>query len=97
MVSRFLDLRFLWLVGAVLLCFCAVATIAVAGIVALPLCLAVFAGTAEDTAIQIFLYSAPLWAPIGFGMGVVAGGAATRGIRRQAQKGAERVSEAASD
>lgn len=90
-MSRFLDLRFLWGLGAIMLLFCTVATIAVAAVVALPLCLAVFAGTAEQTAVRIFLYSAPLWAPIGVGMGAVASGTAARGIRRMAQQGAERV------
>ena len=90
-MGRNTDLRFLWGIGASMLIFGGVGIAGAASIVALPLYLAVFAGLSEKTAFAIFLYSAPIWAPIGFGMGGVAAGTALRGVRRKSQPGGERI------
>lgn len=91
-MSAYRDPRFLWGMGAIILLFGTVGVIGTGAVVAAPLWLAVFAGMSQETAFYIFLYSAPLWAPFGVGMGTVAAGTATRGLRRKPVEGAERTS-----
>jgi hypothetical protein len=91
-MSAFRDPRFLWGMGALMLVFGTVGIIGVGAIVSAPLWLAVFAGLSQEAALKIFLYSAVIWAPIGLGMGIVAAGAATRGLRRKPPDGTKRVS-----
>jgi hypothetical protein len=85
------DLRFLWAIGAIMLVFCSVGAVSVGAIVALPLAFAVFGGIAEETAVQIFLYSSPIWSPLGVGIGAAASASLSRGIRRRIPEGGERV------
>ena len=91
MSRRFLDVRFLWVIGAIMCVFCTVGVAFMAAIVGLPLYLAVPLGLPYETAIQIFGYSALLWLPIGIGMGMVATSSIVRGIRRDEPKPPEQA------
>ena len=90
-MDRFPDLRVLWWMGAAILIFCTVGVAGAGSIAALPLYLAVFAGMSQETAFQIFLYSALLWAPVGAGMGTMGVTVLVRGLRRKSQPEGERV------
>jgi hypothetical protein len=76
------DPRALWLIGAVLMVFCAVGMVAAATLVALPLFGIAYAfGASPDTQMKVVMFSAVLWAPLGFGAGVAASAGLIRGVR----------------
>ncbi|ENY80684.1 hypothetical protein [Sphingopyxis sp. MC1] len=65
------DIRILWAVGAAMLISCSIGLLFVGSVMMLPI---VFIGTALghsiDFSVKWLLYSSPLWAPIGMGMGI---------------------------
>jgi len=78
------DPRMLWIVGAIMLIFCSVALATAAMVIALPIyVVASLLGASQDTLTKTVLYSAVLWAPLGFGAGVTASSTLVRGIRRK--------------
>jgi hypothetical protein len=77
------DLRVLWGLGAIMLVFCGIGVMAAATAIGLPLYMAAaMLGASEQAMIKLFLYSAILWAPIGFGVGIATSSTLVRGIRR---------------
>jgi hypothetical protein len=78
------DLRILWVIGALMLVFCGVGLVAAATVIGLPLYMAVaMLGVSQPTMVKVFVYSAIVWAPIGFGAGAAASSALLRGVRRE--------------
>jgi len=83
-MSGLLDIRFLWVMGAANLLFTIVGLSLAASMVGVPLFLAVAAtGGAQETALEWLAYTAPLWAPVGAGAGLVTAGLLVRGVRRK--------------
>jgi hypothetical protein len=83
-MSRFLDLRFLWVIGATMLVFGSVGLLLVGALVGLPLSLgAGLMGISQETVLKWLAYSSPMWGPIGFGMGMIATSSLMRGLRRE--------------
>ena len=76
------DPRVLWLVGAVLMIFCAVGLAASAILIGLPLFGIAYAlGASPDTQMKVVMFSAAVWAPLGFGAGVVTSAGLIKGLR----------------
>jgi hypothetical protein len=76
------DPRILWIIGAILLVFCAVGLVASATLIALPLYGIAYAlGASPELQVKIVQFSAVLWAPLGFGAGVATSAGLIRGVR----------------
>jgi hypothetical protein len=76
------DPKVLWLIGAVLMIFCAVGLVASATLIALPLFGIAYAlGASTDAQLKVVLISAILWAPLGFGAGVATSAGLIKGMR----------------
>lgn len=83
-MDRYLDLRFLWGLGAIMLFFCSVGLLVVAALVGLPLSLiAIILDIRQENVLTWMAYASPLWAPIGAGMGMVVTGTLVKGVRRR--------------
>jgi hypothetical protein len=67
-----------------MLVFCTVGVLLVGSLVGIPLSIgaALFSIPQEDV-LKWLTYSAPIWAPIGFGMGSVTASLLVRGLRRK--------------
>jgi hypothetical protein len=79
-----LDIRFLWVAGAANLLFTIVGLSLAASMVGVPLFLAVAAtGGEQEAALKWLAYTAPFWAPVGAGAGLITAGLLARGIRRK--------------
>ena len=76
------DPKVLWLIGAILIVFCAVGLVASATLIALPLVGIAYAlGASPDTQMTLVMVSAVLWAPLGFGAGVAVSAGLISGVR----------------
>jgi hypothetical protein len=92
-MGSLLDIRFLWVMGAANLLLTIVGVSLAASMVGVPLFLVAAAiGGEQETALKWLAYSAPFWAPVGAGAGLVTGGTLIRGIRRKPpEPAAERI------
>jgi len=81
------DLRVLWALGAVLLVLGGFGIFAAGAIVGLPVLLGATAlGFSFDQGMKVLAYSAPLWAPIGAGMGMLVTSNLMKGVRAKPPK-----------
>ena len=79
-MSAVKDPRILWALGALALVFSAVGSAIAGAIVGIPIALIVAGlGYGQDVTLDILLYSAVLWLPLGFGAGMATAASILRG------------------
>jgi hypothetical protein len=72
----------MWGFGLLMVPFCAIGLLAAATLIALPLYGIAYAlGASSDTLLKVILFSAVLWAPLGFGGGIMTSAVLLRGVK----------------